>query len=273
MRSYPTRNENYKMLAPWESRELNPPRPMVKSFHRPEFLVRNQDLSPREVKTILPSLQHQGRLTMEQTRLLKESIGQQLYVARPDVINKLQKSMRGNDQLKHGTILTVDIKPIFEEQNVNLDENVIKGLITKFDGRGSGKVAYGDLIRFMSDALNDYKLARDRSEFNNLPRYAQRSRVRHPSMTSSDFNLAPLPKRGLLEEDFTEMPGAYTRVKLNAAFNERRDAGIRMEIERSCHDFQGDIFFIFHNLKKKLVSRDEDHINSYKVTLKKFFIS
>lgn len=266
MRSYTTRNEAYRMQAPWEIKELYPPaKAMMKTFPKPEILVRNQDLSPREIITTLPSLQHQGTLTMEQTRLLKESIGQQLYVARPDVINKLKRSMRANDQLKHGTILTTDMEKIFEDQNVNLEENIIRGLINKFDPRRTGKISYTDLLFFMTDALDDYKLERDRCEFKNLPRYSQRSKFKHPSMTSSDFNLAPLSKRGLLEEELTEMPGAYTRVKLNTVFNERRDASIRLEIERSCHDFRGDIFFIFQNLKKALMNRDEDTINSYKV--------
>lgn len=265
MRSYSTRNNAYQMLAPWDNRELNPPKSMLKTFQTPEFVVRNQDLSPREVRTTLPSFQHQGRLTMEQTRLLKESIGQHLYVARPDVISKLRKRMRANDQLKHGTILAVDLMPILREQNVHLDESNVKALVGKFDPNKTGRIPHADLMLFMADALNEYKLARDRSEFNNLPRYAQRTRVRHPSMTSSDFNLAPLPKRGLLEEEFTEVPGAYTRVKLNAAFNERRDAAIRIEIERSCKEYQGDIFYVFQNLKKKLLNRGEDLINSYKV--------
>ena len=202
---------------------------------------------------------------MNQTRLLKESIGQQLFVARPDVINKLQKSMKASDQLKYGTISTAKLDEIFLQQNVKVEEVVIKSLVTKFDANGTGKIRYDDLLDFMSDALHEYKLERDRSEFQNLPRFPQRSRVRHPSMNSSDFNLAPLPKRGLLEDDFTEMPGAYTRVKINETFNGRRDAALQIEIERSCQNFQGDLYFIMQNLRKSLLSREEDMINSYKV--------
>ena len=259
------RNQHYQTLAPWDSRDIHPPRSMVKTFQKPEFVVRNQDLSPREVRATLPSLEHHGKLTRNQTRLLKERIGQQLFVARPDVINNLQRSMRASDQMRHGTISTVDLQRAFEHQNVRLDENVTKSLITKFDENGTGKILYADLLEFMSDALHEYKVERDKSEFQNLPRYPQRSRVRHPSMNSTDFNLAPLPKRGLLEEDFTEMPGAYTRVKLNETFNERRDAAIRIEIEKSFQNFQGDTYFIVQNLKKNLMGREEDLINSYKV--------
>jgi len=259
------RNQHYQTLAPWDSRDLNPPRPMVKTFQKPEFLVRNQDLTPREIRTTLPALEHNGKLTKNQTRLLRESIGQQLFVARPDVINKLQKSMKASDRMKYGTVSTAELGEILRDQNVRLEDNVIKSLTTKFDGGGTGKIHYADLLEFMSSALDEYKWERDKNEFQNLPRYPQRSRARHPSMNSSDFNLAPLPKRGMMEEDFTGMPGAYSRVKMNETFNERRDAAIRIEVERSCQNFHGDLYYVVQNLRKSLMSREEDMVNSYKL--------
>ena len=265
MRTHHTENQNYHILAPWDSKELFPKRSMVRTYQKQEFIVRNQDLTAREVRPVLPPLRQGERLSMEQRRLLKERVGQLLYVARPDVINKLRKSMRASDQLKHGTIISSNLDRILRDHNVNIDEGTLKSLLAQCDDGGSGKIRYDHLLEFFTDALDEYKVQRDKSEFHNLPRHPQRSRVRHPSMNSTDFSLAPLHKRGLMEDEYTEMPGAYSRVKLNNAFNEKRDAGIKLEIERCCQEYQGDIFFVFYNLKKKLLGQSEDLIDSYKV--------
>eukprot|EP00112_Aurelia_sp_Birch-Aquarium-sp1_P024698 Seg7919.1 transcript_id=Seg7919.1/GoldUCD/mRNA.D3Y31 product="hypothetical protein" protein_id=Seg7919.1/GoldUCD/D3Y31 len=256
---------SYQTLAPWENKEFRPPRSMVRTFQKPEFIVRNQDLSAREVRSILPPLRDSGQVSMEQTRLLRERVGEVLYVARPAIIQRLTKKIRLGDQLKQGELSAAQTRDIFISENVDFDEGTERSLFKKFGSGVAGRVAYSDMLQFMTEALDDYKVERDKREFSNLPRHTQRARVRHPSMNSSDFNLAPLAKRGLLDDDYTEMPGAYSRVKLNHAFTERRDAGLRIEIEKCFQECKDDINYIFSNMKKKLLSREEGMINPSKV--------
>ena len=268
MRMFKAENQHqtYQTLAPWENKDLRPQRSMVRTFQKPEFIVRNQDLSAREVRSILPPLRESGKISMEQTRLLRERVGEVLYVARPAIIQRLTKKIRLGDQLKQGTLSASKIRDIFTSENVDFDEGTERSLFKKFGASGAaGRVAYGDMLQFMTEAVDDYKVERDKREFSNLPRHTQRARVRHPSMNSSDFNLAPLTKRGLLDDDYTEMPGAYSRVKLNYAFTERRDAGLRIEIEKCFQECKDDIHYIFSNMKKKLLSREDDMINPSKV--------
>ena len=267
MRMFKAENQHqsYQTLAPWENRDLRPARSMVRTFQKPEFIVRNQDLSAREVRSILPPLRESGKFSMEQTRLLKERVGEVLYVARPAIIQRLTKKIRSGDQLKQGTLSAAKVREIFISENVDFDEGTERSLLKRFDSSIAGRVAYVDMLQFMTDALDDYKVERDKREFSNLPRHAQRARVRHPSMNSTDFNLTPLTKRGLLDDDYTEIPGAYSRVKLNYAFTERRDAGLRIEIEKCFQECQDDIHYIFSNMKKKLLSREDDMINPSKV--------
>ena len=265
---YQQETPRYHILAPWESKDARPLKSVVKTFQKAEYLVRNQDLSPREVRTVLPPLgMAAGEFSAEQTKLLKDRVGVLLYSSRPEVIKRIRKSLHAADPLEQGKVSKTNLVEIFRENNVNFDENTKRMLFQKFDPRKSGKCVYAEVLGFMSDALDDYKIQRDTSEFTNLPRQPHNSKVSHPSMNSSEFILAPIARREIPEETFTQMPGVYSRMKLNHAFVERRDAGLRLEIERCFQEYKGngDIYYIFANMKKLLLSREEDNIGQYKV--------
>eukprot|EP00794_Sanderia_malayensis_P007824 gene7824-8673_t len=264
-------SQRYNVLAPWEGRDLRPAKTLVKTFQKPEYVVRNQDLSTREIRSILPPIGSSKELSMEQTRLLKESLGAILYSSRPEVIKRIRRSLNAADPLGQGRISNMRLVEILKENNVALDENTKKMLFVKFDTWQNSKCNYGEVMAFMAAALDDYRVQRDRSEFANLPRHTHAKKVRHPSMNSSEFILAPIAKRELPEDDdddkYAGMPGTYSRMKLNNVFLEKRDAGLRLEVEKCFQDYrgQGDAYFMAVNLKKQLLDRDDDMISQYKL--------